>query len=252
MPFARASSLDRLMKCYGGSILGGEDVKSESTKIAADWGTMTHGWKETGKIEVVNGRKNLVPLLEKKIKLTGVRREDWWPGGMVHELAMAVKPFESYAQYEGPREEKEAWKAGLNDDWCTGTVDGFWWMFDVLCVEDLKTGRAVTWEEYEEQQRFYCLGLSRLLDYRGPVHAVLNWWPRYPVLSLPQRFGRVIEQDELNNFEKRLVGLRDNIRRAREDKTRLRLTPGEAQCLWCPSRRKCPEAVNEERGFWNG
>lgn len=250
MPFARASSLDRLLRCYGSEILETDELRTESTFISADWGTMVHGWKETGKVEVVNGRKNLVPLFEKKLKQTGVRREQWWPESMVHETAIAVKPFEAYAQMQGgTKDEKEAWKAAFGEDWATGTDDGYDWMFDVLWIDDLKTGRFVTEEDYIEQRRFYALGISRLLDYRGPVNVTLTHWPRYPVTSLPQRFGRVIEQDELNDFEKRLLKLRDDIRRAREDKSRLVVVPGEEQCVFCPSRKRCSHAVER---IYNG
>lgn len=247
MAFARASSLDRLLKCYGDAVLvGGVDQRSESTKIAADWGTMVHGWKETGTIEVVNGRKNLVPLFEKKIRESGVRREEWWPATMTHEVALAVKPFQVYAEHRGTREEKDAWKAGQSDEWATGTLDGFDWMFDVLWVDDLKTGRFVSLEEYEEQLRFYALGASRVLGYSGPVNVTLTHWPRYPVIGKPQRFGRVIEQDELNWFEKRLVDLRDSILRAKEDRAKLELFAGE-HCTFCRSRSVCPEVGRGDR-----
>lgn len=245
MPFARASSLDRLLKCHGDLILGGTDEKSEYVKTAADWGTMVHHWKETGEVIVVNGRKNLAALFEKKLKLGGVKREQWWPMGMTHERAIAINPFTAYGQMlEGSKEEKEAWKAAHDNNWATGTADGDYWMFDVLAVDDLKTGRFVTEEEYIEQRRFYCLGISRLLEYRGPVHATLTWWPRYPVVSQPQRFGRVFEADELNYFEKRLAKLRDDVRRAREKRDSLILVPGE-HCTWCPSRNICDQFGRE-------
>lgn len=239
MPFARASSLDRLLNCYGDLILGGTDEKSEYVKISADWGTMVHGWKETGQIEVVNGRKNLAKLFEKKLKLGGVKREQWWSSTMIHEVAMAVKPFEAYAELRiGTKDEKEAWKAAFDDNWGTGTLDGYDWMFDVLHIDDLKTGRFVDESMYIEQRRFYALGLSRLLDYRGPVNVTLTHWPRYPVLSQPMRFGRQLDQDELKHFEKRLAKLRDDVRRARDKKENLILTPGE-HCVFCPSRNVC-------------
>lgn len=239
MPFARASSLDRLLKCCGGEILEGKDTRSEGMKIAADWGSIGHHWKETGEVVEVNGRKNLVPLWEKKIRESGVRREDWWPDSMTHELALGVKPFEAYAKMVGTREEKDAWKAGLSDEWCSGSLDGFDWMFDVLWVDDLKTGRFVTLEEHQEQMRFYALGASRVLDYRGPVHVTLTHFPRYPVVNKPVRMGRVIEQDELLWFEKRLVQLRDDILRAKEDRKKLQLVAGE-HCTFCRARHGCP------------
>lgn len=247
MAFARASSLDRMLECYGGEILGGTEEKPESTKIAADWGTMVHDWKETGLVRPVNGRTNLPPLFEKKLRLTGVQREQWWPPSMVHELAMAVNPFTSYQSLlDGSKEEKEAWKAAFDDQWATGTLDGYDWMFDVLWIDDLKTGKLVTEEQYIQQRRFYALGLSRLLDYRGPVNITLTWWPRYPVLQLPQRFGRVIEQDELRAFEKRIAKLRDDVLKARVDVKHLQLVPGEEQCVFCPSRNVCEQAVKRD------
>jgi hypothetical protein len=249
--FARASSLDRLLNCYGGEILETEELRTESTFIAADWGSMVHDWKETGEVKAFNGRTNLVPLFKKKLDVTGVRREQWWPTTMIHELAMAIKPGEAYAQLlDGGKEEKEAWKAAFDFQWGTGTLDGYDWMFDVLWIDDLKTGRFVTEEDYIEQRRFYALGLSRLLGYRGPVNVTLTHWPRYPVPSLPSRFGRVVEADELDDFEKRLRKLRDDISRAREDRGSLVLNPGESQCGFCPSRKRCEVAV--ERTWTHG
>ncbi len=227
----------------------GQDIKSEAASVAADWGTMVHHWAETG--EIHSPRENLPPLFRKKLEQSGVRREQWWPEGMTHETALAVNPLREYRQKaDGDRGAKEEWKAAFGDDWCTGTGDGHMQMFDVLWLDDLKTGKNVTFQEYEQQLKFYALGLSRVLEYRGPVHATLTWWPRYPVVSQPSRFGRVIEQDELAVFEKQLVQLRDTILWARAGEIDIRdyLKPGEAQCLWCPARQGCPEyGTSEER-----
>lgn len=249
MPFARASSLDRLLNCYGDLVLGGTDEKSEYVKVAADWGTMAHEWKETGQVVVVNNRQNIAKLFEKKLREGRVNREQWWPKTMIHEVAMAVNPFQAYGEMrEGDKAEKEAWKAAFGDDWCTGTLDGYDWMFDVLWIDDLKTGRFVEEANYIEQRRFYALGLCRLLDYRGPVNITLTHWPRYPVLSQPNRFGRVIEQDEIRDFEKRLVKLRDDVRRAKEKREHMRLVSGE-HCTFCPSRKVCPELNQGETDY---
>jgi hypothetical protein len=237
------SSLDRLLACAGGDVLGGQDVKSKSAVVAAAWGTMVHEWKESGKIVAVPGHENLAPLFEKKLRVTGVQRETYWPADMVHELAVAVNPFTGYAVYEGPdtREAKESWKAAHSDDWCTGTVDGYFWMFDTLAIDDLKTGREVTLEGHQWQVTGYALAVARVLDYRGPVNVMITHWSRYPVDNRPVRLGRTVEPDELLAFEKRLAKLRDDILRAREDKKTLRLYPGDIQCKWCPSRGVCPE-----------
>lgn len=257
VPFARASSLDRLLACPGGELLAAlsnsSDVKSAAALESADWGTMVHHWKATGEIIQVGDRENHPRLFRKKLDQGGVRREDWWPGDAEHEIGLAVDPFSRYAENrEGNREALEAWKAGFDDRWCTGTGDGCWWMFDTLCVDDLKTGKNVKFEDHVEQLRFYALGTARVMDYRGPVHATITWWPRYPVLSQPQRFGRVIEQDELRWFEKRLSQLRDATQWARNGKIDIRdyLKPGEKQCTWCPARQKCKAKEDWEQEQW--
>lgn len=248
------SSLDRLLACAGSEFLGGVDEKSEAARVAADWGTLVHHWKESGEIVAVNGRENLPPLFEKKLREGRVRREQWWPEDMVHELALAVDPLSAVVHFaEGDRGAKEAWKAAQSDQYVTGSADGYAWMFDRLWVDDLKTGRDVTFEQHEQQLKGYALGVARVLEYRGPVHATVTWWPRYPVVSQPQRFGRVIEQDELLAFERRLVTLRDEILRYREAKEKVVATEvhlaGGPQCNWCPSRDECPSRAESE---WYG
>lgn len=255
MAFARISSLDRLLACAGSEFLGGTDEKSEGARVAADWGTMVHHWKETGEIVAVNERTNLPPLFEKKLREGGVRREQWWPEDMVHELALAVDPSTEGKGYyrslgRGDRGAKDKWKTDHSDRFVTGTADGYAWMFDRLWVDDLKTGRDVTFEQHEQQLKGYALGVARVLEYRGPVHATVTWWPRYPVVSQPQRFGRVIEQDELLAFERGLVTLRNEILRYREAKEKVMATEvhlaGGPQCNWCPSRDECPSRAESE------
>lgn len=248
-PFARFSSIDRLLECAGGAVMqaDGDETKSEYTKTAADWGTMVHHWKETGEIITVNDRKNLPPLFEKKLRESGVRRDVWWPEslGILHETAVAVAPFEEYRMSdEGGRDEKDAWKKAHSDRFATGTCDGRWWMFDTLTIEDLKTGREVTYEQHQGQVTGYALGVARALDYRGPVSLMICHWPRYPVVGVPRRFGKVVEQDELLAFEKRLSRLRDDVLRGREAAEKMRLRTGE-HCLYCPSKRYCPEWAKE-------
>lgn len=241
MPFARASSLDRLLQCHGSAVMGQADTRSDRAREAADWGTMVHAWKETGEVVEVGGRKNHPALFRRKLERSGVKREVEWPEslGIKHELALAVDPLCEYRSYEG--DNKDAWKNAHNDRWLTGTADGYWLLFDALTVEDLKTGAMVDIEDYRYQLMAYALGVSRVIDYRRSINLVLNHWPRYPVMSRPKRTVRVVEPDELLAFEKRLIKLRDDIRRCREDVRNLILRPSEAACTWCPSRSFCPE-----------
>lgn len=203
---------------------------------------MVHRWKATGEIITVNGRDNLPPLFRKKLDAGKVRREQWWPDDMEHEVSLAVNPFAAYAENKTPDpDEQDAWKKAFGDDWCTGTGDGRGWMFDTLYIDDLKTGRDVKFEDHIQQLRFYALASARVLDYRRPVNATITWWPRYPVVSQPERFGKTFEQDELLAFEKKLSELRDTILYLRDGgDVRKHLEPGEKQCLWCPARMNCP------------
>lgn len=203
---------------------------------------MVHHWAATGEVITVNGRTNLPPLFRKKLDQGEVDRLRWWPEEMEHEIALAVNPLRAYAENcDGDSEKKDAWKKAFGDEWVTGTGDGRMFLFDTLWVDDLKTGRDVQFEDHLQQLRFYALGMARVMDYSGPVSATITWWPRYPVLSQPERFGRVFEQDELLAFEKRLVTLRDTILWAREGKIDVleMLRPGDKQCLWCPARDVC-------------
>jgi hypothetical protein len=236
--------------CSGGAIIKGVDEKSEAAKVAADWGTMVHHWKATGEIKTVNGRENLPPLFMKKLRESSVEREQWWPSTLTHEIAVAVNPLRQYAEYRGA--DGDAWKRSFGADWCTGTVDGYDWLFDsVLWVDDLKTGKEAPIEDHIEQLRFYALGLARVIDYRGPVHLTVTHWPRYPVIGTPQRTGVVMEQDELLDFEKRLAALRDTILYLRDGgNVNDELNPGDKQCAWCPGRGGCPEYVKIERRSW--
>lgn len=239
MPFARASSLDRLLACSGGSFLGGTDVKSERAEEAADWGTLVHHWKATGEIKQVNEWKNHPALFKRKLEKSGVKREDWWPvEDFFHEKAFALDPDGGVVAYDGER--AEAWKAERDDRFCTGTCDGFGWMFDTLWVDDLKTGRFVSLEEYKQQLRFYALCVVRLTAYRGDVNLTLTHWPRYPNHGQPVRMGMVIEQDDLKAFAKQLSRLRSEILRGRDKPELVTLNPSESACLWCPSRGVCP------------
>lgn len=247
MAFARCSSLDRLLKCAGGAVLGGNDEKSDRAKEAADWGSLNHHWKATGEIKQVNDWKNHPALFKRKLEKSGIKREHYWPDDFVHEIPLAIDPVAGVA-VTTDSEDPEAWKRGQDDRWCTGTADGYGWLFEkALWVDDLKTGRFATLEDYESQLLAYALGVSRLLNYRGQVYVTVTHLPRYPNHGLPTRVGRVVEQDELRDFEGRLAKLRTEILYAKKNVRMdgpgghaMKLTAGD-QCTWCPSRGVCPE-----------
>ncbi len=247
MPFARCSDLDRLLACSGDAVLRGRDEKSEGAREAATWGDIAHHWRDTGD---ATGDSNLHRLFRRKLEITGIRREQWWPAASTGERALAIDPELGlfFCSTEGGKAERDAWKAGHNDRFLTGSSDADWWMFDELYIDDLKTGKTVTWEDYQWQVTAYALGVAGVLGYRGRVHATLTHWPRYPVGGTPRRFGKVIEWEELQRFQKRLVILRDEIMRGRESAEAMVLSAGP-QCLWCRSKSVCPEFNRkQERG----
>lgn len=235
MPFARCSELDRIMRCHGSKVLATKDSRSERVIEAADWGTMVHGWKATGLIE---GPGTLPALFIRKLEKTKIDRETWWPGYVTHEATVAINPLKDYKIKRG---ECAEWKASLDDEWCTGTVDTFWMQFDELYIEDLKTGRFATLEDYRYQILGYALGLSRALQYSGRVHMLITHWPRYPVIGMPSRFGRVIESAELRQFEIDLANLKQNI--IADKKHGLLATVAGDHCTFCPSQHVCTDFV---------
>lgn len=206
-----------------------------------------HHWKATGEIKQVGEWKNHPALFKRKLEKSGVKREHYWPESMRHEMAIAFDVVHSRVTSAWGGDDLEKWKANFGDEFCTGTADGYDWMFDRLWVDDLKTGRYAPLESHQEQLLFYGLGVARLLDYRGPVHITVTHWPRYPNHGLPTRVGRVVEQDELRDFEGRLAKLRTEILYAKKNVRMdgpgghaMKLTAGD-QCTWCNSRLICPE-----------
>lgn len=131
--------------------------------------------------------------------------------------------------------DKDAWKAAFNDEWIVGTLDYGQVIFDTPWVDDLKTGRFVTWEDYAAQQTFYCgvyslLAVGSIVDTRS----TLTHWPRYPVGKRPNRFGYLIEEAELKGFLKSLLEFRNQALAQRPSS----LVTGE-HCRFCPSRGNC-------------
>ena len=130
---------------------------------------------------------------------------------------------------------KDEWKASFDDEWIVGTLDYGQVIFDTPWVDDLKTGRFVTWEDYEKQQTFYCAAYS--LVAMGAVvdtRSTLTHWPRYPVYKKPSRFGYLLEAAELKAFLKSLKEFRNQALAQKPSD----LVTGE-HCRFCPSRGNC-------------
>ncbi len=130
-----------------------------------------------------------VACLEKKLVLSGINRDDYWPSGKgEHEVTFAIDLASlTVIWHEGPREEADGWKvrAGRESRWLTGTVD---WVEPDGRLDDLKTGGWPVSPHGNKQLYSYALPwwveLGRPLVYRREL--TITQWPRYPLNGLPE------------------------------------------------------------------
>lgn len=195
---------------------------------AADWGTLTHAWVETGETDD--------ETLERKIMLSGIVREDWWPPSGLHEVTFAIELFDVRAErFTGPRDEADAWKAQFygNPRYLTGTIDylnttGIPW------VDDLKTGR---WPVPYTKRQIHSYVLLPWVEEGCPLDArkyrrSITQWPKYPLAELPRRSGL---EHPLTTLD--LACHLDDLRWSVENPDEA--NPTEEGCRFCECRRHC-------------
>jgi hypothetical protein len=223
-------------------VLPRAETKSERAQEAADFGTLVHKWKETGD----EGKGRLATTLKKKLKETGVKREEYWYGGL-HEVPLAfnVLTTESKALVLPlSSEDKDEWKASFGPEWVVGTADFVGLLLGQPWLDDLKTGREVEWLDYRYQQTFYLMTWTLFSEHElKPGRSTITHWPRYPIPNKPKRFGTVLEVDDYLDFQSKLTRLYKDAAKLREDKENgmdviPRLTDG-AQCVYCPAKTSC-------------
>lgn len=253
MPLCRASELPRLLVCAGSGWLPRvlDTLVSESRLESRAWGNYVHKWVETG--EVVNplATDKYADLLLRKLQQSGTVHGEWWPPGQ-NEIAVAYnvetgqsKAYTSFVEQFGasPHMTADEWKASFGDEWITGTADYYGEIMDEPWLDDLKTGRLVTFEDYKAQQLFYAAVLG-CLEYGRPVEtrSTLTHWPKYPIAGRPSRFGETFSAQEQTEFLFDLKALRYHIL-ARDESV---LNPTEKHCRFCPSRQSCRAAYTIE------
>jgi hypothetical protein len=149
VPIFRCSELDRLMECPGSAWL---PRKKDETGVAAGWGNLVHEWCETGVVPDSNDGK----LLQKRIDKSGADRAALWPNGE-HEVAIAFNLLSERAvAYPNPplppgvtrKDHTTAWKNSFGNEWYAGSIDFGAELLDTWWIDDLKTGRDVTWGKY--------------------------------------------------------------------------------------------------------
>lgn len=243
---------------------------SETRDKAAAFGTLVHKWKETGVVPD-DGSPDAV-CLEKKLILSGVKREDWWvPGEGEHEVTFAIElataklilweaPKDSSTGCNAP-EPPGGWQGArcpgctecdteTADDWkksfdpkqyLTGSIDWLHWGTEKTLpwVDDLKTGRWPVDVKKSKQLLSYLLvpwikaGMP-VVGWKGVVS--ITQWPRYRLDCLPKRSSRRVTGLDL-------VAHLEDIRWATENPTEK--NPTEEHCRFCPCRAACDVAYKD-------
>jgi hypothetical protein len=177
-----------------------EREPSENRDKAANWGTLCHWWKETGRVNMPGASKSDIRCLTRKIEKSGIKRNDYWPAGKgEHEVTFAynLRTLE-VRWYRGPRKKADLWKEKLraNPEWMTGTVD---WVGNDGSIDDLKTGNipplkadgTYAWPPLLAQGNHQLLSYAipwwleagRPIRYKRKLS--ITQWPRYPQDGLP-------------------------------------------------------------------
>ncbi len=260
MTWSRASELSRAVACPASAHLPrGEDGAS----AAADWGTSVHAWAETGRwpADTAATRRR-----DAALRGAGLTREKLWPGG-AHEVTYALATGSRLATRDvfGTRAEREAFTAGLGEEWLSGTADWVGDWFGEPWVEDLKTGKGHPidfaghragetppdggdpWDIW--QLRLYAVAEALVTRPSGVWVSVL-WWPRYPADSVPVRIGpRRADAAEIRGLTLPLLET------ARLNVIRSRAAPvADARsgdhCHFCRCKAVCP-ALQTQEDPWN-
>lgn len=245
----RASSSDRNVVCPASLLIVPERLRSESSQKAIDWGTLCHFWKETGDPYMPGASATDIRCLEKKLLMSGVEREDWWPPGPgQHEVTFAVHlKTRQLRMYDAdmvvrlddePWANFDDWKAAFDPkEYLTGTID---WLENDW-VDDLKTGHWPVDEKTSKQLLSYALvpwmqnGMSP--SWHGVVS--ITQWERYPLAGLPHRREHEVSAYDLNEH------LEDCLYAVEHPE---RFNPTEEGCKFCDRRAAglCPEWANEQ------
>lgn len=217
-----------------------ERERSESSQKAIDWGTLCHHWKETGDTSPIWASPADIKCLEKKLVMSGVEREDWWPPGPGrHEVTFAVElraiesdPDGALLMLHSAAVDKDAWKRGFDPiRFLTGTID---WLDDGW-VDDLKTGHWHVDEKSSKQLLSYSV-VPWILESMASPHwagtVSITQWERYPLHGQPQRREHAVTGLDIYDHVQDLIYAADH-----PEET----NPTDEGCKFCDCRPNCPE-----------
>ncbi len=175
-----------------------------------------------------------IATLEKKIFMSGIKRADWWPDELGHELTFAFHVRTGERRwFSGDKVGGDAWKEGYREHplWITGTTDYY---DGVNWIDDLKTGSWPQEAEDNRQLLTYALPfwLERGRSYRDDVVLTITQWPKYPLAGLPMRRTWLTDGVRLEEHLQDLIYALENPGE---------VNPTENGCRFCESQLHCKE-----------
>ena len=224
--------MDRILACDGSLYLPTAELRSPATRESADWGTYVHEYVRTRVVPPADKDHPTYPdRLRDRLDAAGDVLALWPVGGRNEvSFAYAIDTGEVISAELPTKKEEDAWKEAYDSRYVTGTADYLGSLLGRPWVDDLKTGRFPP-SPSSAQTVFYALCAARLAGSTEGAYVTITHWPRYPVGCRPERVGRVLTPEDLDDFADLLEQRWRASPRA--------LNPGE-HCRFCPSRTNCP------------
>lgn len=191
-----------------------------------------HHWKETEESDPEWADRRDVLCLEKKLIMSGIEREQWWPAasGGLHEVTFAVNLASGEWRMPDGLIDRDTWKAAFpTTEWLTGTID---WLAPGW-LDDLKTGHWPVDPVTSKQLRSYAL-FQWLADGKPDdwgIEATITQWEKYPLHGLPRRSSHQLTTSDMIEH---LDDLRWAVSHPGE------VNPTTEGCMFCDSRPICP------------
>lgn len=203
---------------------------------------MLHHYVETGVADPPWASKADIKTLEKKIFLSGIEREAYWPAAEGRsEVTFAIElETATLIVFPGPRDGADWWKTLFDPlRYLTGTID---WLYHDGRISDLKTGAWPVDPEEHKQLLSYSLvpWIAAGMPFAWEREVDITQWGRYPLPALPVRkYWKVTGLRLMEHLE--------DLRWAVAHPTKVRVAPQREipegklhTCAGCPSAETFP------------
>ncbi len=251
----RASGSDRAISCPQSLVLPVLETENEKRDRAAAFGTLCHHWAQTGEHDPEWGDPRDIACLAKKLELSGIKRDMWWPpehGKHEEAFAIVLETRKLIVRSEMAGESREApdlWKKAFVDTkhqhYLTGSID---WLFygddeHLPWVCDLKTGNWPIDPAESKQLRSYALvpWIKAGCPLKWECAVSICTWKKYPQAGLPTREGARLTGLDLYEHWDALLWSINHPEEA---------NPSEDACRFCNSKTFC-DAYAAQQGNEN-